>query len=173
MAISEHWGKTIPTAETVPPSAGPVAIGRFVAPVAGRTLSRGGTAMAGLLSEWSAIAGPSLAAYTSPAKITKAASEPGLPGKTAPSLLHLKVHPARALEVQYQVPQLIERINQTLGFKAVSGLRIIQAPVYGSAGKSPAKLRPVPDAAPREGLNRLDAALARMATGVKTRSNSG
>lgn len=153
--------------------AGPVAVGRFIAPIAGDALSRSGTVLAELTAEWPSIAGPSLAAYTCPAKVAKGAPEPGFSGKMAPSMLHLKVDPAKALEVQYLVPQLIERINQTLGFKAVSGLRIVQAPVWQGSRKPAAKKLPAPLPPPPAGESRLGSALARMAAGVKTRGLSG
>jgi len=125
--------------------------------------------MAGLLSQWAAISGPSLAAYTMPAKLTRAAPELDFPEKIPASLLHLNVDPAKALEVQYAIPQLVERINQALGYKAVAGIRVIQAPVYNrprSAGSKPSS--PMP-AAGTESTNRLGSALARMAAGVKAR----
>ena len=149
--------------------AGPVAVGRFVAPVAGKALSGGGAVMAALLSNWAAISGPALAACTMPAKMTRAAPEPGCGGASAPSLLHLKVAPARALDVQYAVPQLIERINQALGYRAVAGIRLIQAPA-GIRPKNPsAAPKPMPAAETPAGTSRLASALARMAAGLKSR----
>ncbi len=130
MAISPQHSNSAAAAS---PGTGPVAVGRFIAPIAGKTLSRGGTQMAGLLSQWAAISGPSLAAYTVPEKMTKAAPEPGSEGKTPPSVLHLKVDPVKALEVQYAVPQLIERINRALGYKAVASIRLVQAPMRARA----------------------------------------
>ena len=56
-------------------------------------------------------------------------------------MLHLKVHPSKALEVQYSTPQLIERINQTLGFRAVSGLRVVQTPGSQEGGPGEARTR--------------------------------
>jgi hypothetical protein len=153
-----------------------VAVGRFIAPIAGKTLSRGGTQMAGLLSQWAAISGPTLAAYTVPEKMTKAAPEPGSEGKTPPSVLHLKVDPVKALEVQYAVPQLIERINRALGYKAVASIRLVQAPMRARAKaaalKPPLPPKPAlpPKSASADKENRLGAALARMAAGVKARS---
>ena len=94
-------------------------------------------------------------------------------------MLHLKVDPSKALEVQYSTPQLIERINQTLGFRAVSGLRVVQAPVLRKAATIPAgkvRAREVKPVAAEDELkpeNRLSAALARMARGVKARGCSG
>jgi hypothetical protein len=172
MAISLHEGND---AITVRPNAGPVAIGRFVAPIAGKTLSRSGPVMTGLLSQWPAISGPALAAYTMPAKLTKGAPEPDFPERSGASMLHLKVDPVKALEVQYAIPQLVERINQTLGYKAVAGIRLLQAPVF--AGKRPAPSKPAiskpqspaPATEAQQPVDKLAAALARMAAGVKAR----
>jgi hypothetical protein len=149
---------------------GPVAIGRFIAPVAGKTLSRGGAAMASLLGHWAAIAGPALAAHTLPAKMTKASSGPA--SASAPSTLLLKVDPAKALEVQYAIPQLIERVNQTLGYKAIAGVRLIQVPVlHGPKKRSPAAA-PMPQGPAADKANRLGAALARMAAGLHARGHA-
>jgi hypothetical protein len=152
-----------------PSGTGPVAVGRFIAPIAGKTLSRGGTLLAGLVSQWPAIAGPSLAAYTIPAKMTRNAPEPAFPGRNGPSTLLLKVDPAKALEVQYAATHLIERINQALGYKAVAGLRLVQAPLLKSAQTGPAKPPPLPKTAVPENASRLGSALARMAAGIKAR----
>jgi hypothetical protein len=177
MAVFPNQRKSIASPEAAGAYTGPVSVGRFVTPIAGKTLSRGGTVLAELVCEWSAIAGPSLAGYTSPAKLTKAAPEPNSVGKPTPSVLHLKVDPAKALEVQYSTPQLIERINQTLGFKAVSGLRVVQAPVTRKASTPPRAAKPAPavPAKVEQSMpeNRLSAALARMARGVKVRGCSG
>ncbi len=175
MAVFHDQGKSIGSAKSASAYAsGPVSVGSFVAPIAGKTLSRGGTVLVELISEWAAIAGPSLAGYTSPAKLSKAAPDPNTAGKAAPSVLHLKVDPAKALEVQYTTPQLIERINQTLGFKAVCGLRVLQAPVFKKPATKPrlAKPSPAKEEEPKP-ENRLAAALARMGRGVKARGCSG
>jgi hypothetical protein len=165
MAVSSHHGNSarVPTQ-----SAGPVAVGHFVAPIAGKTLSRGGAAMAGLLSQWPAIAGPSLAGYTIPAKMTKTGPSPALSSTNSPSVLLLKVDPAKALEVQYAVPQLIERINQSLGYQAVAGLRLLQTPIH-IRGKQPLQKRAAVAEAVTSGEGgRLGTALARMAAGVRS-----
>jgi hypothetical protein len=182
MAISLYQGNNTVSAQPVPAAVGAVAVGRFIAPIAGKTLSRGGAVMAGLLEQWSAITGPSLAAYTMPAKLTKGAPEPDFPDNKPASMLHLKVDPARVLEVQYAIPQLVERINQTLGYKAVAGIRLVQAPVF--AGRRPsspkplaAKPAPAPAASPApvsatqvaQPASKLSSALARMAAGVRAR----
>jgi hypothetical protein len=44
-------------------------------------------------------------------------------------LLILRVAGARALEVEHMRPRLIERINATFGYRAVSDIRVLQAPL--------------------------------------------
>jgi len=174
MAVFHEQGKSSGAAQAVSARAGPVSVGAFIAPIAGKTLSRGGSVLAELQREWPAIAGASLAGYATPEKLTKAAPEPGSPGKAPPSVLHLKVDPAKALEAQYCTPQIVERINQTLGFRAVSGLRIVQAPIAKRPAKPPRAPQPAPvKADPPKPENRLSAALARMANGVKARGCAG
>ncbi len=170
MVFSPHLGNRLIPPQPHVAGNGPVAIGRFVAPVAGKTLSRGGTAMAGLLAQWAAIAGPSLAAHTMPAKMTRAAPEPAFPGKTGPSVLLLKVDPIKALEVQYAIPQLIERINGALGYKAVASVRLVQSP-FSPVRKKAAQPQPAPlFTGVANKPDRLGSALARMAAGVKARA---
>jgi len=188
MAILNDQSKSSGAKASAVPYKGPVSVGRFIAPIAGKTLARGGTVMAELMSEWPAIAGATLAAFTRPERLTKSAPQPGFEGRTPPSVLHLKVDPAKALDVQYLTPQLVERINRTLGFRAVSALRIVQGPITATAAKvrratpsrpaapspaampSPAKpSEPQVPAAATQPDNRLAAALVRMAEGRKAR----
>ena len=174
MAISLYEGNDAITVR----SSGPRAVGSCIAPIAGKTLAKSGPVMAGLLSQWPAITGPALAAYTMPAKLSKGAPEPDLPGSAA-SMLHLKVDPVKVLEVQYAIPQLVERINQTLGYKAIAGIRLVQAPVFMGKRPVPAakpaiakpQAQETPAAAPEAPLpeGKLGAALARMAAGIKAR----
>jgi hypothetical protein len=167
MAFFPQQGNSTIPPQVALPGTGPVAIGRFVTPVAGKMLSRGGAAMASLLGQWAAIAGPALAAHTMPAKMTKTAPGATASGKNPPSVLLLKVDPAKALEVQYAIPQLIERVNQTLGYKAIAGVRLVQVPVLHEAKKRPPAV--VPREAATDKANRLGNALARMAAGVRAR----
>ncbi len=170
MVLSPHLGNGLVSSQPHVAGNGPVAIGRFVAPVAGKTLSRGGTAMAGLIAQWAAIAGPSLAAHTMPAKLTRAAPEPAFPGKTGPSVLLLKVDPIKALEVQYAIPQLVERINGALGYKAVASVRLVQSPLSPVPKKAAPPTPASPSASVATKPDRLSTALARMAAGVKARA---
>jgi hypothetical protein len=167
MRSQRNQGRISGAVQSAASNHGPVAVGRFVAPVAGAALSRGGAVMAALLAEWPNIAGPSLASFTSPSKLTKGAPVPGEGTKPAAHLL-LKTDPARVLEVQYMIPQLVERINQTLGYRAVSTIRLIQAPVRPPQPKPAAAKPQTPSGgelkAPQTALER---ALARMKEGVR------
>ncbi len=170
MTLQYHHGKTSQSSATSN-SRGPVAVGRFVAPIAGEALSKGGTIMAALLTEWPAIVGPALASFTAPSKLSKAA--PGQPNERPAANLLLKVEPARALEVQYMIPQLVERINQALGFRAIASIRLVQAPLRAAPSKPRAAVisetisKAIPEAA-----SPLEKALARMKQGMKARGDA-
>jgi hypothetical protein len=144
---------------------GPTAVGAltsgFVAPVAAAK----GTAFASLSANWDAIAGPSLGAFTKPLRFSKSTAH----GAASPRLGHLvvQVQPHRALELQYGIPLLIERINASLGTNAVADIRVLQAPFEGTtnipaAAQTPKA--PVEKAAPA--LSKLEAALVRIGRGV-------
>lgn len=137
---------------------GAVAIGGLTLTVA-PALKRKGTVMTALIADWAAIAGPGLAAYTIPQKITKGANQET--SALTPSNLHLRVDPARALDVQYRVPQLIERINQSLGYNAIGAIRLVQSPLHAKPQKL-AQPQPQTEMTQPSNESRLDRALARM-----------
>jgi hypothetical protein len=150
-------------------------VGEFVPNLMRPAFEKFGFPAAAILTDWAAIAGPELASYTAPERLkwprktagaADVASEKG-------ALLILRVAGARALEVDHLRPRLIERINAAFGYRAVSEIRIIQAPLPKSGRDSPA------DAAAGAGRDHqlvaalpegpLKHALARMAAGVKSR----
>ncbi len=111
-----------------------------------------------LMADWAEIVGPSLAAVTSPKRVTAGTLTIGCVGPVAMELSHL-------------APQLIERINAQLGKPVVERLRFVQQ----AAGAAPARPPPKPEAALPErvesGLGNLPAgdlreALAKLARGV-------
>ncbi len=158
------------------PSRGAVAVGAFVAPLASKAISAKGTILTALIADWPAIAGPNLATFTKPMKLSRgAAGDPGDLPRAAPSHLVVSVDPARALDMQYMTPQLIERINQTLGYKAVASIRLLQSPVKRAKPAAAATRVAVTSASQKstseKPLSKLEAALARMAAGVQTRKS--
>jgi hypothetical protein len=154
------------------------AVGSFVPRLTRKAFERYGFSAAALITDWAAIAGRELAAFTAPERLKWPrraelsddgidAADRGRPGAT----LVLRVDPQRALDVQYNARQIIERINAYFGYAAVAELRILQAPVAPlpqekraprTAPAAVAVVREVAgiaDAALREALGRLGAGI--------------
>jgi hypothetical protein len=113
-------------------SSSPRAVAQFVPRLTKAAFAKRGFATARLAIDWPEIVGPALADNTLPEKLTGADRPEG-------GVLTIKVRPAAALEVQHLTPQLIERINQIFGFRAVGRLRLQQGVV---------PMRPKPKPAP-------------------------
>jgi hypothetical protein len=131
-----------------------------------------------LLTDWEAIAGREIAAFTAPERLKwprkVSGDDEGAAQKGA--MLILRVGGARALEVEQMRPRLIERINAAFGYRAVSDIRIIQAPLPPNRREPP----PVPKALSEEDTaliaalpeGRLRESFARMAAGLKARQKN-
>ena len=89
-----------------------------------KALGRRGLAEGSLMAEWPEIVGETLAARCLPLKLSFAD-----PKRRAEGTLTLQVESAWTLELQHLAPQLIERINQSLGYAAVSRLAFRQGPL--------------------------------------------
>ena len=151
-------------------------LGKFIGKLTKKAFEKHGFSAATLLTDWRTIVGSDIAAYTAPERLkwprgVEAYSDvsddgAGRPGAT----LVLRVDPVRALDVSYKSRQLIERINAYFGYKAVSELRFIQAPVAELQPQPPlARPRPaaptpqvqaVADDGLREALAKLEATMA-------------
>lgn len=110
-------------------------VGSFVPKLTQKAFEKYGFSTVALLTDWTAIAGRDLAAYTRPERIkwprnvaVREDVESGCQGRPGACLI-LRVDPARALDVQYSAAQLIERINGYFGYRAIADLRILQAPL--------------------------------------------
>jgi hypothetical protein len=108
------------------------AIGNIVPNVTRKAFERHGFPAGRLAGDWTAIVGEALAKYCRPERINwprpvedqhRASAEPS--GAT----LVLRVDAARALDVQYRAAQIIERINSFLGYRAITEIRLVQAPI--------------------------------------------
>jgi hypothetical protein len=138
-----------PSGEAVPAIArplkafagGPKAVGSFVPKLAQKAFEKFGFATAAVLTDWTSIVGPEIAAYTAPERLrwprpaeagddsaNKVRSRALTSAKTGATLM-LRVEPARALDVQYRTAQIIERINAYFGYLAVTEIRLTQAPL--------------------------------------------
>lgn len=111
------------------------AVGSFVSKLTQKAVQKYGFSAAALITDWRTIVGDELARYTEPQRLKwprgveaygeTEADAAGRPGAT----LVLRVDGARALDVQYNARQIIERINSYFGYRAVADMRLIQAPV--------------------------------------------
>lgn len=110
-------------------------VGSFVPGLTRKSFEKYGFSTATLLTDWAIIAGRDLASFTLPERLKwprgveafedTADNGRGRPGAT----LVLRVDGPRAIELQYQTGQIIERINAHFGYRAVSEVRFIQAPL--------------------------------------------
>lgn len=119
-----------------------------------KALGRRGLAEGSLIAEWPEIVGETLAARCLPIKLSFAD-----PKRRAEGTLILQVESAWTLELQHLAPQLIERINQSLGYAAVARLNFRQGPLPGRP-KPPAPAVPAPEAAAESGEKEPSAPLA-------------
>lgn len=109
------------------------AVGSFVPKLAGKAFERYGFHSAEIMTAWPRVAGAEIAGFTAPERIKwpRGSGEPDGTGTNAGATLVLRVEPARALDVEYRSAEIIDRINRYFGYRAVSTLKLIQAPLLG------------------------------------------
>ena len=88
--------------------------------IAGKALGRRGFGEAGIITDWAAIVGPALAAQSLPLKL----SFPR--GQRSDGVLLVRVAGPLAIELQHLAPQVLERVNTYLGYRAVGQLKLRQ-----------------------------------------------
>ncbi len=161
-------------------------VGAFVPRLTKPAFERYGFSAAALITDWATIIGPDIARYTMPERLKwprrvewsgddVAEADRGRPGAT----LILAVTARRALDVQYKTAQIVERINNYFGYRAVADLRIVQVTALAAPSTPPA--RPAADTAPANRTPRVElqsiaepdlrAALERMAAGLVSRKS--
>ena len=155
-------------------------VGAFMPKLTRTAFEKFGFSTAQLLTDWAQIVGPQLAASTSPDRI-KWPKTPGADrsdgesrsGPRSGATLHVRVDPARALDVQYKAALIIDRINGYFGYRAVADIRIVQTqvassqpPLTASKPRGPVIPEPVLATVTDDGLR---AALERMQSGLATR----
>jgi hypothetical protein len=108
------------------------AVGSFLPRLTAKAFEKYGFSAASLVTDWATIAGPELASHTAPERLNwpraAKADDDADPGRAGATLV-LRVDGARALDVQYNGRQIIERINRYFGYAAIARLRIVQAPI--------------------------------------------
>ena len=124
-----------------------------------------------LVTRWSEIAGPKIAAHSEPLKMQWPRPVEGQPQE--PATLVLRVDGPMALEIQHSSEVILERVNRFFGWSAVGRLALRQAPLSR-------RNRPAPPRAPDEKSiaevaktltsvedDELRAALARLGASIK------
>ena len=152
---------------------GAVSLGELVGQAIAPVTARRGFATADLVAAWPEIAGPLYAGCTAPEKIAWPRQEED--GEPAAGVLVLKVDGPRAIYVQHDLPQILERVNAFFGYRAIGRIRILQSPVAtgGTQQQAAPKRRcdPAAEAAIAETVqgvddDRLRAALERLGRGI-------
>ena len=106
-----------------------------------RTLGRHGLAEGGLVTDWAAVVGATIAERSLPLRLSFTG------GERREGTLHVRVSGALALELQHLEPQVLERINGYFGYRAVGRLRIHQGPIPAPpAPRLPPAPPPTPEA---------------------------
>lgn len=152
------------------------AVGSWVPKLTQKAFEKYGFSTAVLLTEWTTIVGEQLAAACVPERVKwprgveASADGDAEGGARSGATLVLRVDPSRALDVEYNGAQIIDRINGYFGYRAIAELRVLQAPVSARAATPPA--RPRAAAVATVGLDPLTAALARFEAGVVARAKA-
>ena len=110
------------------------AAGSFVPKLTAKAFERYGFHSAEIMTAWARVAGADLAGFTEPERIKWPRGHERVAGDDAGAAhdgatLVLRVDPARALDVEYRGAEIIDRINRYFGYRAISRLKIIQAPM--------------------------------------------
>src|SRR6266699_4447635 len=147
-------------------------LGDLVGRCLSKTLARHGFASTELVSRWTEIVGPEIAAHAEPVKIQWARHQDA--ENPEPATLVLRVEGPVAIEIQHLSGLIIERVNRFFGSRAISRIALRQAPLIFRHEAKPvtapnpertaaveATLTDVADANLRQALARLGAAIKR------------
>ncbi len=148
-------------------------LGKHFQTLTREAFSRHGFAQGDLLANWASIVGDDLAAHCQPEKIKWPY---GMDAKTGGGTLHLRAAPGRALDIQYQIPRLLQRVNQFFGYDAVRAAKVSAMPDFKPAPAA-RPVMPPPDPQLLEKLapvadEGLRLALARLGTNIVATARS-
>jgi hypothetical protein len=129
---------------------------------------RHGFASEQLISQWDAVVGPQFAAFSAPDKIKWPRAAVENARKTGGTLV-IRADAGRGLELHYEAPRIMERVNQFLGYGAITAIKIVQSNLPPEPAK--ATPRPISPAAAQAWQTKIDdiaddelkAALSRLA----------
>lgn len=114
------------------------ALGKPIAKLTRSSYAKRGFADGEILHRWPTIVGELLSRASHPEKIVYPSN------KNGEGTLHLRVgNPGLALDIQHMEPMILQRINGHFGYRAVSRLKLIQAPLPAGKGKTTLQNRPL------------------------------
>ena len=140
-----------------------------------QAFARYGFAYGELIARWPEIVGEALSPHCEPERIRwpRGASETA---QKAGGTLFITAAPGRALDVQYEGPRIIERINRFYGYGAIASVKIAQGQITWRQAPAAQPLPQAPQALTGEiqtiADQGLKAALERLAAGVGSRRPS-
>ncbi len=143
--MSKPGGKAVrpkPERETTERRGSLRSLAAMLPKVARSALGQRGFAENGIITDWPAIVGPTLAARSAPVKLAFP------PGQRREATLTVRVGGSLALELQHLEPLILERLNGYFGYRAVGRLKIQQGPlpIPPNARADPPPLEPVEEA---------------------------
>lgn len=124
-----------------------------------------------LVTRWSEIAGPEVAAHSEPLKIQWPRPVEGQ--QQEPATLVLRVEGPMALEIQHASDAILQRVNRFFGWSAVGKIALRQAPLSRPASRQsakppdPAEIAAVADTLTSVEDDDLRGALARLGASIK------
>jgi hypothetical protein len=124
-------------------ASGPRPVGAFIGRLLDPVARARGFATTTLLSEWPSIVGAELAQFTMPDRVVwprrqqESEPPPAKGWRDEGAILVLRVEGPRAIEVQHRSGKILERVNTYFGYRAITEMRILQAPVGRSKPPSP------------------------------------
>jgi hypothetical protein len=159
-------------------------VGAFIARLLDPLARARGFATTTLLSEWPTIVGAELAQFTTPDRVVWPRRQqegdeapPAKGWRVEGAILVLRVEGPRAIEVQHRSGKILERVNTYFGYRAITEMRILQAPVGRAEPRSPkppepqnADILPASTAIEHEGLRQ---ALSRLGTSARSKLTRG
>lgn len=154
---------------------GPKALADSLRKVTRQALGQRSLAEQSLILDWPSIAGSDIAGLCTPQGLAFQHRNRRVDGT-----LTLKVQSGHATRLQHLEPQLIERINGYLGYRAIARLRLLHGAPPAAARAQPAPEAPKEDPAPLEAETgptiadpALRAALARLGRTVRAPQDKG
>ena len=137
--------------------------------------ARHGFAEGDLTGNWPEIVGVEVSRFCEPERIKWPRGDGANAQKSGGTLI-IRAAAGRALDLQYGIPQIIERVNRFYGYGAIAAVRIVQSRSWAAevlmqqadsspAIPFPAEIAKIEDAGLRAALERLGTGVAKAAQG--------